>query len=163
MAFALCLAGLAALSAILFVAGAHKNAEITALRHHGVPVEVTVTGCLAMLSGSGSNAAGDTCHGTFELDGQRYSATIPGDALLPPGSTLRLFTAKSDPGILATAHQVRSEQASWRVFILPVALLMVLLALVTAVTIRRRRGLGTVGSAGTPFAAGLGGHQPLLG
>ncbi len=50
-----------------------------------------------------------------------------------------MVTAKSDPGLLETFHQVESEHATWRVFILPTVLLVVLTALVAAIAVRRRR------------------------
>jgi len=66
-----CLLALAALSATFFVVGASKNAQITDLREHGVPVEVTVTRCLGLLGGSGSNDAGYACRGSFTIGGHR--------------------------------------------------------------------------------------------
>jgi hypothetical protein len=160
---ALCLTALGVVVVSLFVVGVHQNAQITRLRQQGVPVAVTVTGCRGLLGGSGSNAAGDSCSGTFVLQGRRYSATIPGDTLRAPGSTIRLVTVASDPGLLATVHQVQSEHASWRVFILPTVLLVVLAALVTAFALRRRRKRGDVGSVSTPLTAVLPRRKPLQG
>lgn len=108
----LCLTVLAAAVVSLFVAGAQKNAEITSLHQHGIPVEVTVTRCFGLLGGSGSNATGHSCRGTYVLDGQRYSDTIPGDTLRPPGTAVRVVTAENDPGLLETFHQVESEHAN---------------------------------------------------
>jgi hypothetical protein len=159
-------AALAAVAISLSVAGFDKNAEIRALRQQGTPVEVTVTHCIALLGGSGSNGVGDSCLGTFVLDGKRYGSTIPGNALWAPGSTLRLITIRSNPGLLATSHQVASEHDSWRLFILPAVLVVALIALVGAIIarrVRRRRRPGTVASVSTPLGAGLGGKHPLLG
>jgi hypothetical protein len=149
----LCLIVLAVAVVSLFVVGVDKNAEITGLHHQGTPVEVTVTRCTGLLGGSGSNGVGSSCYGTFVLDNERYSGTIPGNALRAPGTTLRLVTIKSHPGLLATVHQVQDEQASWRVFILPTMLLVVLAALVLAVILRHRRGPAPVGSVATPLVA----------
>ena len=151
-----CLTALGFAVAGLFVAGVHKNAQITLLRQHGVGVDVTVTGCRGLLGGSGSNAAGDTCRGIFVLDGRSYSDTIPGDTLRAPGTTLRLVTAESDPGLIETVHQVKTDHTSWMIFLLPSVLLMVLLALVTSYVIGRRRGSRSVSSAGS---AGVGTSQ----
>ncbi len=115
-----CLAALGLAVVSLFVAGINKNAQVTLLRQHGVRVEVTVTGCRGLLGGSGSNAVGATCRGTFVLDGRSYSDTIPGDTLRGPGTTLRLVTAESDPGVVATVHQAETEHASWRILPSPV-------------------------------------------
>ncbi len=130
----------------------HKNDQITSLRQHGFPIEVTVSSCLGVLSGSGSNAAGYSCRGTFVLDGRRYSETIPGSTL-GPGTTLRLVTVKSDPGLIATVHQAESEHTSWGGFILPSVLLVILAALLGRIAVRSRRNPETVSSLSTPLLA----------
>jgi len=135
--FAACLATLAVLVAVLFVAAAHKNDQINRLHRDGVRVEITVTGCLGQLGGSGSNAAGYSCRGSFDLDGRRYVEGIPGNTLYPPGTTLRAVTVPSDPALVATVRAVEGEHASWKVFILPGTLLLVLVLLVTALVLSR--------------------------
>jgi hypothetical protein len=151
---AACVVALAAVTVVLFAAAVHKNDQITSLRRHGVPIEVTVSRCLGVLSGSGSNAAGYSCRGTFVLHGQRYSATIPGNTLLAPGTTVRMVTVGSDPGLIATIHQAESEHTSRGVFILPAVFLVVLAALVAAIAVRSRRDPETVSSVSTPLEAG---------
>src|SRR5271155_5237575 len=111
--FVILLTALAAIVVSLFVADANTNAEITSLQRHGVPVKITVTGCDALLGGSGSNAAGYRCRGSFELDGHRYQETLPGDSLYAPGAKVKVIAAENDPGLIATVHQARSERASW--------------------------------------------------
>ena len=69
---------LAVLVVVFTVAGVHKNSQINRLRHDGVPVTVTVTNCLGLMGGSGSNAAGYSCTGTFTIDGTRYTESLPG-------------------------------------------------------------------------------------
>jgi heme A synthase len=133
-----CLVALAVLIILLFMAGAHKNAQITRLRQHGVPVQVTVSRCLGQLGGSGSNRAGYSCKGTFTLDGHRFTESIPGSTLYPPGTTIRGIAVPGDPALLAPVHVVAAERASWRVFILPTVLLVILVALVGALVLRRR-------------------------
>jgi len=145
-----CLVALAVLVAVLFVAGADKNAQITSLRRHGVAVRVTVTGCLGLLGGSGSNAAGYACKGTFTLGGHRYEEAIPGNALHPPGARIRAVAVPGNPPLLSTTRAVESQQASWRVFILPTVLLVVLLLLVGALVLRRRRRPEHAGGAPRP-------------
>jgi hypothetical protein len=141
---------LAAVTVVLFAAGVHKNAQITSLRRHGVPIDVTVIKCLGVLGGSGSNAAGYSCRGTFVLNGKRYTHTIPGDTLLAPGTIVRLVTVESDPGLIATVNQVESDRTSRGVFILPTVLVVVLAALAAAIIVRSRRSSETVSSASTP-------------
>jgi hypothetical protein len=145
----LCLVGLAVLVAVLFVAGAKKNAEITNLHQHGVPVDVTVTHCLGLMGGSGSNLVGYQCSGTFVLDGHRYSEAIPGDAFHSTGSALRAVAVPSDPGLIATTADLATEHTSNGVFVLPAVLLVVLL-LALGVVVFRRRGVGGVSALAVP-------------
>jgi hypothetical protein len=136
---AVVLLALAVTAGILFSAGAQKNAQITRLRQHGVPVEITVSGCLGLLGGSGSNAAGYACAGSFTLAGHVYRESIPGDTHYRPGATVRGVTDPDDPGLLATAGMVSAEHPSGNVFILP-AVLAALFALgVGFVLLRWRR------------------------
>ncbi len=145
---AICLAALAATAVVLFFAGIQKNAQITRLRQHGVAVEVTVSGCLGLMGGSGSNLAGYECKGTFTLAGRRYSDPIPGTVLYPPGARLRAVAVPEDPELLSTPRALATEHTSWRVFILPTVLLVILALLVGAMVMKR----GSIGraSAQTP-------------
>src|SRR5580704_12583142 len=126
---ALCLVGLAVLAVVLLVAGIHKNAQIDQLRNHGVAVNVTVSGCLGLLGGSGSNAAGYACTGTFTLHGHHYREDIPGNAPRSPGTTVRAVAVPADPPLLDTRHAVATEHASAGVFIVPAVLLALLVVL----------------------------------
>jgi hypothetical protein len=97
-----------------------------------------VSRCLGQLAGSGSNQAGYSCQGTFTLDGRRFTEAIPGSTLYTPGTTIRGIAVPGDPALLAPVHVVAAERASWRVFILPTVLLVILVALVGALVLRRR-------------------------
>jgi hypothetical protein len=134
---ALIVVTLAVLSVTFFVSGVHHNANISNLQKHGVLVSVTTSTCTGELGGSGSNLADYRCVGTFILRGQRFHDTIPGKALRSTGSTATFVTATNNPGLLATSLQVRSEGASWSVFILPCVLLFILIAFVVVVSRRR--------------------------
>jgi hypothetical protein len=123
------LIALAVVTGILFAAGVGKNTQINLLHQHGVPVTVTVSGCIGLMGGSGSNLAGYSCHGTFLLDGHRHSDAIPGDTLLRPGSTVRGVSVSSDPGLLSTVGALATQHSSSRVFLLPTILLIVLVVL----------------------------------
>lgn len=136
---AVCLVTLAVLVVVLFLAGVQRNAQITRLRQSGVAVKVTVSGCLGLMGGSGSNLVGYQCRGTFTSDGHRYSESIPGDTFHAPGATLRAVTVPGDPALLSTVRSLATERPSWRVFILPTSLLIVLALLVGALAYRRRR------------------------
>lgn len=138
----LCLLGLAILTVALFLAGVHRNAQITQLRQHGVRVEVTVTGCIGLAGGSGSNLAGYACRGAFTIGGHRYTENIPGSTFYAPGATIRSVTVPGDPALLSPVRSVDNEHTSWRVFILPTILLVVLVLCVAALLVRRRRTSG---------------------
>jgi hypothetical protein len=134
----LCLVALALVTIVLFVAGARKNAQITRLRQHGVPVQVTVSRCLGQMGGSGSDPAGYACRGSFSIGGHRYSEAIPGNTNHAPGTTVQAVTVSGDPTLLSTVGSVATERASWRVFVLPTSLLLLLALLVGALVLRRR-------------------------
>lgn len=135
----ICLVGVAVLGVILLVAGFQKNAQITSLRQNGVPVEIKVAGCMGLLGGSGSNAAGYDCRGTFTLDGQTYTENLPGNTLQIPGTTLRGVSVPGDPALVSTPSAVAAEHPSWTVFALPVILLALLAAILVVLFVRRRR------------------------
>jgi MFS superfamily sulfate permease-like transporter len=138
VAVAALLLALAAAAAVLFVAGAQKNAEIIRLHDHGVGVEVTVTRCIGLMGGSGSNLAGYQCRGTFTLNGHRYDEALPGATPSLSGAAFQAVTDPSDPALLSTRSSVAAEHASWRVFALPVVVLMVMALIVVALAIKRR-------------------------
>ncbi|HEY5025889.1 MAG TPA: hypothetical protein VII76_13000 [Acidimicrobiales bacterium] len=135
----ICLVGLAVLIAVLYVAGIHKNDQINQLHQHGVDVTVTVSGCLGLLGGSGSNPAGYACTGTFTLDGHRYRESIPGNTLRPPGTTVDAVAVPGNPPLLDTHHAVATSHASASVFVVPTILLVVLVALLVGVLVLSRR------------------------
>ena len=143
---------LAVLVVAFTVVGIHKNRQINQLRHDGVPVTFTVAGCLGLLGGSGSNAAGYSCHGTYVLDGHRYSERLPGSAFHAPGTTIRAAAVPGDPALVSPVSIVDAEHASWTVFILP-AVLFVLLALAGGVVLLVRRRRATPEPPETPGGA----------
>ncbi len=137
----ICLAGLVVGAVAFTVAGAHHNAQLDALHDDGTPVVVVVSSCGAQLGGSGSNAAGYVCRGTFTLGAHRYNDLIPGTADHPQGAALHAVVVRSDPSLLATASQLTTEHASTGVYLLPAVLagLALVLAAVLFVMVRRRR------------------------
>src|SRR5665213_1657611 len=80
-------------AAVLLVAGFRKNSQIDSLRANGVPVEMTVTRCLALVGGTGSSPAGFECTGTYRYQGHRYVEGIPGSQNLPVNSTVHGLVA----------------------------------------------------------------------
>jgi hypothetical protein len=138
-AVGLCLVALTVSVIIFFVGAIHKNSQIADLRAHGVPVPFTVTSCLGLLGGSGSNAAGYACRGTFTLDGHRYDEPIPGNTDHPPGTVLRAVTVPGDPALVRTERDLAGEQTSAKVFVFPTVLLLVLFLLIGVLLFRRRQ------------------------
>jgi len=144
------LVALAVVAVVLLVAGIQKNAQADALAHHGVAVDVTVSGCSGLLGGSGSNAAGYRCTGSYTFDGRHYERDIPGDSLLGAGTVIRGVTTPGDPGLLSTPAMVDAQQASWRVYLAPAIIFAVLaVTLATVVLLRRRRNRGAFPATGT--------------
>jgi len=130
---------LAVLGVVFTVVGIDKNAQIDRLQHHGVRVAFSVTACLGLLGGSGTNAAGYTCRGTYMLSGHTYAERLPGTALHTPGSVVRAIAVPGDPALVSPVSIVEGEHTSATVFVLPAILLMVLLLLGGALVRRRRR------------------------
>jgi uncharacterized membrane protein len=139
---AVVLVTLAVLVVVFTVVGVHQNQQDDRLHDDGVPVTFTVSGCLGMLGGSGSNAAGYSCQGSYTLDGHRYDERLPGNDFHRPGSTVPAVAVRGDPALVATSAMARTEHSSAGVFVLPVilfAVLVVLVALVLALVRRRPR------------------------
>lgn len=141
---ATCLVALAVTAIALFVAGVQKNDEVNRLHQQGVIVEATVSGCIGLMGGSGSNLAGYDCRASFSLGGHHYDEPFVGDTNPVRGARFQAVTVPGDPALLATVATVAGEQASWRVFILPTVLLLVLVLAVTGLVVvgRRRRSTG---------------------
>jgi hypothetical protein len=132
------LAALAACSVAFFVVGAHKNAQINELRHHGVPVVLTVTKCSGLMGGSGSNLAGYACTGMFHFNGRNFDEPIPGSAEYAPATKLAVVTAANGSGLFAPIGVLAGERSSWKVFILPMALALAFAVLASTLALRRR-------------------------
>lgn len=136
------LAAIAVVAVVLFLAGYQKNAQITSLQTHGVAVDAKVTGCIGLLGGSGSNAAGYNCTAAYEYGGQHFAEGVPGnEQLLATGSTIKGIIASDDPGLFSTPATIAGEHTSARVYIVPVVLagLFVVLSAVWLVVWRRGR------------------------
>lgn len=134
----LIVAALAVLGIVFIVVGINKNAQINELKEHGVPVTYVVSKCLGLLGGSGSNAAGYSCQGSYTIDGRRFYESLPGSSLYAPGTRVKAVSVRSDPSLLSTPAIVRSQHASDNVFILPAVSLGACALLLLAVVLRRR-------------------------
>jgi hypothetical protein len=140
VAIGIVLVTLAVLAIVFTIVGIHTNQQDDRLHHDGVPVTFTVTGCLGLLGGSGSNAAGYSCRGTYTLDGKRYSGVqLPGDTFHRPGSTVTAVAVPGDPALVSPASIVATEHSSAGAFVLPVVLAAILFVLVALLLLLRRR------------------------
>jgi hypothetical protein len=148
VALAIVLIALAALAIGFTIVGVHKNQQIDQLHTQGVPVTITVTGCLGLLGGSGSNAAGYSCHGTYSLRGHTYNESLPGSAFHRPGTTIDAVAVPGDPALVSPVAIADAQHSSAGVFILPAVLGGVLVLLLVALIVRARRL-----HAGAPAAA----------
>ncbi len=142
------LSTLAVLVVVFAVAGLHSNDQIDRLHSQGERVTVTVTGCLGLLGGSGSNAAGDSCRGTYSLGGQSHDEALPGSTFYRPGTRIPALAVPGDPALVSPVAVVDTQRSSASVFILPAVLAAVLVALVALIVARYR----VRRSAGVPRA-----------
>jgi len=129
-----CILVLVALVGVLVLGAVQENSRLVRLRRNGVPVSATVTGCLALASGTGITASGFRCNGMFTLNGRRYNDVIGGDAdFHPVGEMVQAVTDPRDPGVLFAAPAVVTPQPSWMAFVAPAIPLALMLSLVAVV------------------------------
>ena len=89
------------LTIVFTLVGIHTNQQNDRLRNDGVPVTFTVAGCLGLLGGSGSNAAGYSCHGDLHPQREDLLRRTPG-AIYPTGPDRRCChrrPRRSGPGL----------------------------------------------------------------
>jgi len=129
---------LAVLAVVFTVVGYNKNDQIDQLRNHGVAVAVTITSCQGLLGGSGSNGAGYSCRGTYRLDGNRYNEQLPGTALYAPGKVVHALAVPGDPALVSPVSVIDAEHSSATVYILPAVFLVLFVAILAVVLLRRR-------------------------
>ncbi len=128
-----------AVAGVVLVAGIRKNNQIDTLRANSVPVELTVTRCLALIGGTGQSPAGFECTGTYVYQGHTYSEGVPGTQNLPVGSTVHGIVAPSDPALFSTSQTVAAEHASVARVVLPAVVLAVAIGACVWVVVRHRR------------------------
>jgi hypothetical protein len=136
---AVVLVTLAVLVVVFTVVGVHQNQQDDRLHNDGVPVTFEVGGCLGLLGGSGSNAAGYSCRGSYTLDGHRYDERLPGNDFHRPGSTVPAIAVPGDPALVSPTIMVDTEHSSAGVYVVPAILLVFLLLLVGLLIALRHR------------------------
>jgi uncharacterized protein (TIGR03382 family) len=136
---ALALTLFAAIIVVTFLSANNDNARIERLKSHGVSVMVTVTSCVGNIGGSGSNAAGYTCHGSYRVDGVRYEEIIGSKTTQSSaGTQVRAVADPNRPSTVELATAVARSKSSSSVYVVPGALVVVFLVLTLALLRRRR-------------------------
>ena len=130
---------LGVLSVVFAVVGINKNDQIDELHSSGVPVTFTVEGCLGLLGGSGSNAAGYFCHGTYVLDGHRYSEPLPGTSFYRPGAAVHALAVPGNPSLVSPVTIADSERTSNGLFVVSAVLGVLFVAGVVWIVVLWRR------------------------
>jgi hypothetical protein len=101
------------------------------LRHRGVPVNVTVTSCLGILSGTGITVTSFQCRGSFDLAGRSYNAVIDGSSVNHAvGDVVKAIADPKHPTSVSTPSSVVGAHSSWRAFIGPAILFLVLVLVI---------------------------------
>ncbi|BEP11833.1 hypothetical protein acdb102_01440 [Acidothermaceae bacterium B102] len=113
LALGFCCVALAALVAVLSVSAVREGRRADRLRDHGVPVRLTVTGCLGLASGTGATEYAYDCRGSFVLDGRRYDELLHGSTVQRrTGSVVAAVADPAHPSNVATAASVAGRHAS---------------------------------------------------
>jgi hypothetical protein len=130
----------AALVAVLTIQAADKNSRTDSLRHRGVPVDVTVTKCLGILSGTGITVTTFQCSGTYVVAGRTYNGVIDGSTdNHAAGDVVKAIADPKHPTSISTASSLANADSSWRTFIGPGLLFVLLVLLVAGALWRSRR------------------------
>jgi hypothetical protein len=143
---------LAAFVVVLTVAAAHQNSRIHNLQHRGVPVDVTVTKCLGILSGTGVTVTSFQCSGSYVLAGRSYNAVIGGSSTNHvAGDVVKAIADPLHPTSMSTPGSLASSHSSWRAFIGAGILFLVLVALIAGALWWSRRKSAQLPSADPPM------------
>lgn len=100
--WALCVIVLVAVSVLATVSTANANARAQRLSDHGVPVQMTVTRCLAISSGVGMGIEYWQCRGTYTVGSRTYEEVIGGQrSLLDAGQKIDAVADPDDPSLVS--------------------------------------------------------------
>jgi hypothetical protein len=113
------LLALVAITIALTISAAHENARVDTVRHRGVPVQVTVTGCQGISSGVGMGIEYWECRGTYSLAGRSYNEVIGGSrARLATGQVVPAVAVPGQPRLLSAA----GSHSDWKPYLAPIVL-----------------------------------------
>jgi hypothetical protein len=105
---------------VSFVSAAKDNARIERMKTHGIAVAVTVTDCVGNLGGSGSNGAGDTCHGRYSVGATTYHEVIGSmSTFAAPGAVIRGIADPSQHSTVEIASAVTRSSPSNGAYLAP--------------------------------------------
>ncbi len=138
VAGALLLAAFAAVVVVSFISAVNDNARIDRMKNHGISVVVTVTSCVGDIGGSGSNAAGYTCRGSYRVHGVHYEEVIASKSTWSDtGTNVRGVADPSRPSTVELASAVATSSSSDSTYVIP-GLLALLCVVLSATTLLRR-------------------------
>jgi hypothetical protein len=124
---------------VSFITAVNDNARADRLKTHGIAVVVTVTSCAGHIGGSGSNAAGYTCYGTYRVHGVRYQEVIGSKTTSSPaGTTVHVIADPSHPSTIELESAIAASSTSESAFVVP-SIVAVLFVALSLVVVRARR------------------------
>ena len=114
---------LAVLVAVLTIEAVHKNSRIDSLRHRGVPVDVTVTDCLGILSGTGVTVTYIPVQRVVrprrpQLPRRHRAAPT---STINAGDVVKAVADPKHPTSVSSASSLVNAHSSWRTYIAPAA------------------------------------------
>lgn len=140
IAGAICLVLVAVAILVSFLSVRNDNARLERMRANGIPVTVTVLNCVGNIGGSGSNAAGYTCHGRYRLDGTTYHEIIGAmTTFWTSGSEVKGVVDPSQHSTVMQASALESRRTSPKSYLVDELLTAVFLALAVAFLRSTRR------------------------
>lgn len=147
---ALGLAVLIAVTAFVASSAVSANSQIDRLRSQGVPVQMTVTGCLGISSGIGMGIEYWQCRGTYSLGGRTYEEIIGGQRqLLDAGQRIAVVAVPGHPALVSIPQALRRRHSYTLAEVLAAVTVAWMLAGVALVARdRRRRRPGRPATAG---------------
>jgi hypothetical protein len=136
---ALLLTAFAVVIIVSFISATNDNSRIDRLKTRGVSVVVTVTNCVGNIGGSGSNASGYTCHGSYRVKDVRYQEIIGSKSTLSTvGSKVQGIADPAHPSTIELASAVARSSSSPSGYVVPSVLALLFVAL-TLLFLRRLR------------------------
>jgi hypothetical protein len=135
-----CIVVLAALLVVLVLQASSENERKSRLRSVGVPVEVTITACYGIASGTGITHQGFSCSGTFSLGAHGYNENFAGtntDHI--PGQVVSAVVDPRHPANIRLEHEGDAARPSWTAYLGAGGVAILLVVVVCAAYWRKRR------------------------